>query len=271
MTATFQPLPATLTAIETVHEAVRVFTFEHNQPMTVAPGQFAEILLPGIGSFPVSACGYVTAGSFQACIKQVGRVTTALFRSAIGDRIDLRGPFGHGFPLADLDGRDLLLIAGGLGIAPIRALLQAVQGRPVRSITLLYGVRRADDLLFLPELKALAASSCLRLLLAVEEPLVGSLPPLWCNGTITDLLDELPAVLDNTAVAVCGPPQMYAALLERLAESGIAAERIFANLERRMRCGVGQCGHCVAGGRYVCTEGPVFNLVQLRQMPGAIA
>jgi NAD(P)H-flavin reductase len=272
MNVSFQPYPATLVAIESLHNDVRVFTFDHQQAMTVQPGQFAEIILPGIGGFPVSACGYVTAGTFQACIRRAGRVTSALFRCTIGDCVGVRGPFGNGFHLPDLARKDVLLIAGGLGIAPIRALLQSVVGGAARSVTLFYGARRAAELLFLPELEALAERGSLCLRLAVEEPLEAICSPQrWHSGPVTDLVDALPSSTATLLVAVCGPPQMYAVLLEKLATTGITAAHIFATLERRMRCGVGECGHCVAGGHYVCTEGPVFSLAQLRQMPGAIA
>jgi len=267
----FEPCIAKVAAIEPLSASVRVFTFEVDRLFFVAPGRFAEVILPGVGSFPVSACGYVATGMFQACIRQVGRVTGALFRCGVGDAIGLRGPFGQGFPLQAFNGQDLTLIAGGLGIAPVRALLQRLLSSPLRSIRLLYGARRAADLLFLPELQALAAEERIELRLAVDEPLSPiCASPLWRRGPVTDLLAPIGVNQSQAAVVACGPPAMYAALRRQLAVSELAADRVYLTLERRMRCGIGECGHCVAGGRHVCTEGPVFTLAELQQMPGAL-
>jgi len=272
MDASLAPCPAQVAAIEPLNDEVRVFTFRHNHALSVAPGQFAEISIPGIGGFPVSACGYVATGMFQACIRRVGRVTEALFRCRVGDEVGLRGPLGKGFPLSAFAGKDLILIAGGLGIAPIRALLQRVMGTSAGRISLLYGAQRRADLLFLQELTNLGEQGRLRLRLAVEEPLApGSSPKVWSRGTVIDLLTEFNADNPRQMAVACGPPQMYVALRAKLAQLGLPAEAVFATLERRMRCGVGECGHCVAGGRYVCTEGPVFSLRELDSMPGALS
>jgi len=267
MSLTLVPYSAQVAAIEPLNDEVRVFTFRHRHAMTVAPGQFVEVSIPGIGGFPVSACGYVAKGMFQACIRRIGRVTAALFRCQVGDDVGLRGPLGRGFPLTKFSGRDLLLVAGGLGIAPIRALLQRVVEAPVGRISLLYGAQRRADLLFLPELEALAEQGRLQLSLAVEEGLEARADSgSWRRGTVVDLLDDYDADgLRLTAVA-CGPPQMYVALQPKLSSLGIATDEAFMTLERRMRCGIGECGHCVADGHYVCTEGPVFSLRELVSM-----
>lgn len=266
------PYAARIAAIELLNDEVRVFTFSHGRTLSVAPGQFVEISLPGIGSFPASACGYVATGMFQACIRRVGRVTDALFRCRVGDELGLRGPLGRGFPLSTFAGKDLLLIAGGLGIAPVRALLQRVMETPTGQISLIYGARQRGDLLFLPELEELAGQGRLRLRLAAEEPLApGVSPEIWTRGTVIDPLAEFCADNPRLRVVACGPPQMYAALQVKLAGLGVAAEAVFTTLERRMCCGIGECGHCVAGGHYVCTEGPVFSLRELESMPGALS
>lgn len=266
------PYAAQVVAIEPLNDEVRIFTFRHGHALTVAPGQFVEVSIPGIGGFPVSACGYVATGMFQACIRRAGRVTEALFRCRVGDGVGLRGPLGRGFPMSAFAGKDLLLIAGGLGIAPIRALLQRVMEAPVERITLFYGARRQAELLFIQELQALAGQGRLHLQLAVEEPLEpGTSAEICCQATVVDLLAGFAAVTPRVLAVACGPPQMYAALQAGLDRLGISADAVFATLERRMRCGIGECGHCVAGGHYVCTEGPVFSLRELASMPGALS
>lgn len=275
MTDDLLPIPATLVAIQPMVRDNHLFTFRPVRPMAVAPGQFLEISLPGIGAFPVSVCDLPQGGDLYACIRRVGRVTSALYQLASGARLGLRGPFGNGFPLPSFRGRDALLIAGGLGMAPLRALLKALlaeAGRPER-IILLYGSREPDALLFREELERLAGAGRIELRLTVDfaVELPGPDRGVICQvGLVNRLLDGLALDTARTTAAVCGPPALYACILEELAALGLPPERILATLERRMRCGVGVCCHCVTAGIYLCRDGPVFSLAQLRTMEGAI-
>jgi NAD(P)H-flavin reductase len=271
----FLPCPTVIERIEPLAPGHRLFTFRPERPLIVAPGQFFEISLAGIGAFPVSACEPVHDGRVRSCIRRAGRVTAALFRLPEGAGIGLRGPFGNGFPLAAFAGNDALLVAGGLGIAPLRALLHALLadgGRRGR-ILLLYGAREPDAILFREELAELATSGLIDLHMAVdftEEFPCREVGVLCRVGVVPELLDEVEFDPARTVAAVCGPPALYRCVLEQLAGTGIPAERIFATLERRMRCGVGECCHCVTGGVFICQDGPVFPLDRLRTMEGAI-
>lgn len=252
-----------------------LFTFHPTRPMTLSPGQFIEITVPGIGGFPVSSCGLVEDDRIVSCIRRTGRVTEALYRLEKGDIVGLRGPFGNGFPLEIFVGQDALLIAGGLGMAPLRGLLQALLDDCQRQekIFLLYGSREPSSLLFAEELVELSRQGLVQVRFSVDFAETLSVPyeHVSCKiGLVNELLEDLDFSPRRTVAAVCGPPALYRCVLEELALLGIPPTKIYATLERRMRCGVGECCHCVAGGRYVCKDGPVFSLAQLRQMVGAI-
>jgi NAD(P)H-flavin reductase len=275
MTTFFQPLAARLARIEPLIADHALFTFAPVQPLPLAPGQFVEISLPGVGAFPVSACEIPGDGRLISCIRRAGRVTDALFRLVEGSEVGLRGPFGKGFPFEAFHGRDALLVAGGLGMAPLRALLRTLLDLPGREgrIILLYGAREPESLLFHDELMALAAAGRITLRLSVDfaEELPGPASGVLCQvGLVPELLDGLEFNPQRTTAALCGPPALYRCVLDELAAAGIPPELIFATLERRMRCGIGECCHCVTGGVFVCCEGPVFSLARLRTMEGAI-
>lgn len=270
MTVNFDYARATLERIDRRVKDNHVFDFRLPSAPQVGPGQFMELSIAGVGAFPVSTAAWRRDDVFEACIRKAGRVTEALYQLREGDRIGLRGPFGNGFALEAFAGRTALLVAGGLGIAPLRGLLQALlQQGHARQIILLYGSRRPETLLFRSELEELAADGQIRLAFsvdfAVEYP--WSSQPVTCRvGLVPELLDELEVDPAATTAAVCGPPALYGCVLEQLEGLGLAAKNIYATLERRMKCGIGQCCHCVVDGVFVCQQGPVFNLEQLRDM-----
>lgn len=272
---TLQPIPAVIAEITPLIRDNHIFSFHTEQELLVPPGAFIEITVPGVGNFPVSTCGPVANGRIVACIRRAGRVTDALYRLRTGDRVGIRGPYGQGFPVEAFGGRDALLIAGGLGMAPLRGLLMALLEEQARvdKIILLYGSREPEQLLFRDELLSLAQQKKIELRFSVDFTAV---PPAGLSGVIcrvglvNELLQDLAFEPAQTVAAVCGPPALYGCVLEELATMGIPAERIYATLERRMRCGIGECCHCVTAGRFVCRDGPVFSLQELQAMPGAI-
>lgn len=237
------------------------------------PGQFLELSLPGVGEFPLSYCGFPSQdGSIELCIRHIGHVTTPLKISVPGDVVGVRGPFGHGFPLSAYTGQNLLLIAGGLGMAPLRSLLLALLKRRELwgSVNLLYGARDAGALLFLDELRELQKRGEVELRLAVDHPehcLDG--PPECRIALLPALLDHLAVEPGRTCAAICGPPVVYPLLVSRLRQLGLSDDRIHLSLERRMKCGVGRCGHCAVGTRLCCVDGPVFGLADLAGIEGA--
>jgi NAD(P)H-flavin reductase len=275
MIDSLQPVPALIETITPLVADNHVFSFLPELPIKLTPGQFVEVSIPGVGSFPVSSCDLVNENRIRSCIRKVGRVTEALYRLVEGDVVGLRGPLGNGFPLHSFTGQDALLIAGGLGMAPLRGLLRSLLNDSQRQgrIILLYGSREPGSLLFFDELVELSGQGLISLRFSVDfaETLPGLNERILCKiGLVSELLDNLDLAPRRTVAAVCGPPALYRCVLEELALLGIPAAKIYATLERRMRCGVGQCCHCVAGGCFTCKDGPVFNLEQLRKMTGAI-
>lgn len=271
----FTPLPALLEAIEKDVPDNYLFHFRLPQPLAIAPGQFVELSLPGIGAFPVSGATWPTSDLLPLCIRRAGRVTSALYRLPVGATLGIRGPFGRGFPVENFLAKDVLLIAGGLGIVPLRTLLHwlLAHREQIGELTVLYGSYDAARLLFRRELEELAAAGTIRLAFSVDAPGEdprgeGAIPCRF--GVVGDLLADLDFDPTTTVAAVCGPPVLYAHVLEKLATAGVPPDRIYATLERRMKCGVGQCCHCVIAGVFICCQGPVFSLEELRIMPGAI-
>jgi len=272
------PTPAVVSAILPLTADTSLLTL-HTEPghpaaSSFLPGQFLQLSLPGVGEIPLSYCGVPSRdGSIELCIRHVGHVTTPLKSAALGDVVGVRGPFGRGFPLSAYAGQDLLLIAGGLGMAPLRSLLLLLlkQRGMWGDVTVLYGAREAGALLFIDELLELQKRGDIELLLAVDHPghcLEG--PPDCRIALLPALLDQLTVDPDRTCAALCGPPVVYPLLISGLRRLGLADNRIHLSLERRMKCGVGLCGHCAVGTRLCCVDGPVFSYAELAGIEGAL-
>lgn len=235
------------------------------------PGQFVMLSLPGTGEAPFSISSSPTRRGFiELCVRRVGRVTDALYRLKTNDVLGVRGPYGNGFPVEDMAGDDLLLAAGGLGMAPLRSLLwYAVDNRDrFGRITLMYGSRTPAEMLFRDELVSLVDRSDMTCLLAVDEDPSGT----WSNhvGRLPELFDHADISPLTTYAAVCGPPVVYRFILERLLTLGFTKDRILMSLERRMKCGVGKCGHCSIGYKYTCIHGPIFTYWDAINLPELI-
>jgi sulfhydrogenase subunit gamma (sulfur reductase) len=235
------------------------------------PGQFVEVTVIGVGEAPISISSPPTRpGVIEICVRRAGSVTSALFELKKGDLIALRGPFGKGFSLDLFRGHDLLLVAGGLGMAPLRSLLQAVLDDRANygDLVLMYGARDPDDILFKYELLGLMNRTDIRYLLSVDKDDEG----IWRRyiGVVTGLFQKVELNHKTTYCALCGPPVMYRFVIQELLKRNVPAERIFVSLERMMQCAVGKCGHCAIGEYYCCTDGPVFNYSEIDHIREAI-
>lgn len=271
------PIPAAILEIRPMTEDTLMLTLSTGSDHPVAsaffPGQFLELSLPGVGEIPISYCGYPSRdGVIELCIRHVGHVTNVLKAASPGDAVGVRGPFGRGFPMSAYAGQDLLLIAGGLGMAPLRSLLAAIlQQRPLFGrVTLLHGARKAGSLLFLEELLILQSSGEIELQLTVDR--AGhcmSGPPDCRIALLPSLLDQLTISPDRTYAAMCGPPVVYPLLVSGLRLLRVPDDRIHLSLERRMKCGIGRCGHCAVGNMLCCVDGPVFSNTDLSGIDGA--
>lgn len=266
------PQPATIVAVETMTELEKWFAIElESGALDHAPGQFVQVYLPGIGECPISICSSPTRpGGFELCIRRVGGVTAQLHACKPGDVVGIRGPLGNGFDVRELAGLDLLLVVGGLGLAPARSLIQYVLDRrdSFGRFDLLYGARSPTELLFRDDLVLWEADPSVNLRVTVDTP-----DPQWRgrSGVVTTLFKLLePPDPQRTAVVVIGPPIMFKFVVLEALAMGVPQKRVYCSLERRMRCGIGKCGHCQANQIYVCLEGPVFRYGQLKALREAL-
>jgi sulfhydrogenase subunit gamma (sulfur reductase) len=236
------------------------------------PGQFVEVWFPGVGESAISVCTGKVDGTMQLLIRRVGRVTTSLPNMEKGHLVGIRGPYGRGFPVEFYKGKDLCLVAGGCGVAPIRGLWQYLldHRQDYGKILLVYGMRRPADMLFAREFKELAARKDIDLHLAAEDLSGGAEPPVpMIKGLVTLALAKAP-VTPDFQIAVCGPPIMYKFVVRDLRKRNIPDANMWLSLERHMKCGVGKCGHCFVGGKFTCKSGPVFRLDELQFLPETV-
>ena len=230
------------------------------------PGQFIEVSIFGKGEAPISISSPPTRPDhLEICVRRTGTLTNALFELGKGSRLNIRGPYGRGFPVEALKGKKLLLVAGGLGLAPLRSLLLYVLDRRKEfdDLILMYGTNNPDNVLFKYELLSFFDRNDIRYFYSVDRDQEG----IWKQyvGVVTGLFDQTALSADDTYAVLCGPPIMYRFVVERLLKLGFPKEHIYMSLERMMKCGVGKCGHCAIGGKYCCTDGPVFNLTEVEQ------
>lgn len=268
----YQPIPAEMVKIEQLTEKEKLFTLHLKDGRNLGhqAGQFVEVSVFGIGEAPISVSSSPTRnGSFELCVREVGDVTGALHRMKPGSTVGIRGPFGNGFPVDKMRGQDLLFAPGGLGLAPLRSLINQVldERESFGRVIILYGARNPAELLFKDELAQWEARDDVEFHVTVDRGDEG-----WSGnvGVITTLFPKITVDPRSTVAVTVGPPIMYRFVLKELLSKGIRDERIYLSLERRMKCGLGKCGHCQINNVYVCQEGPVFSYTRLKELPEAI-
>jgi len=257
-----------MTAIETLYE-VRL---PGGRDLGHQPGQFVQVSLFGIGESPISICSSpLKKGSFEMVVRRVGNVTEAIHKLSAGDKVGIRGPFGKGFCAEDLKGKDVLFVAAGLGLPPLKSLIDTLMHDKERKkfgrIVVLYGAKSPAEFLFNDVRASWEKRKDIDYRVTVDRGIEG-----WKGhiGVITTLIPELTLDLGNTVAAICGPPVVYKYAILALRSKGLRDEQIYVSLERRMKCGVGKCGHCQINSIYVCQEGPVFNYGKIRDLKEAI-
>jgi len=231
------------------------------------PGQFAQLSLLGIGEAPISITSSpCKQGFLEFTIRAVGRLTHAMHQLKKGDTIYVRGPYGNSWPFEEVKEKDLYFIAGGIGLPPLRSLINSVfdKREEFGRIKILYGSKTPDELCFKEELKSWQRITDTEVLLTVDKPEEG-----WKGnvGVVTTLWDKTDMTSSGGAAYVCGPPIMIRFVIERLIGTGFKDENIYISLERYMKCGIGKCGHCNIGPKFVCIHGPVFTYSQIKEFP----
>jgi len=233
------------------------------------PGQFVEFSLLGYGECTFCISSSVTRkGTFDCSIKRAGTVTSDIHsRLDEGDEVGIRVPFGNNFPLEELKGKNLLFVGGGIGLAPLRSLIQyCIDNRAdYKDFTILYGARSSDDLCYKEETKEWQNNPSLKVILTIDRA-----EDTWHDnvGVVPKILEEVvKPTIENTKVITCGPPIMIKYTLQSLDRLGFDPKNVITTLEMRMQCGLGKCGRCNIGSTYVCKDGPVFTYEQLKTMP----
>lgn len=268
----YLPEWAEISRIEKLTESEKLFELNlmNGKPLGHKPGQFVEVSLLGIGEAPISISSPPgKTNSFELAVRKVGNLTTAMHNLRAGDKIGIRGPFGTHFPVEEVGGKDILFVAGGIGLVPLRSFIKFVleQRREYGEITIVFGARNPSEQLFLDELEEWRRREDVRYLETVDRP-----DPNWKGhvGVITTLFPKVQVDPSRTYCVVVGPPVMYRFVIVEAKAKGIPDTQIFLSLERRMKCGLGKCGHCQINHLYVCQDGPVFRYSDIFDLEEAL-
>lgn len=269
----YLPLPATVRKVEPMTKLENFFSFklDSSKELGHKPGQFVEVSIPGIGEAPISISSSPTRqGSFEMVVRNVGNVSGAMHKLAGGDKVYIRGPFGTSFPVdADMKGKDILFICGGIGLVPVRSAIQYVLDNrdDYGRVIVLFGAKTPRDRLFIKELEQWRKEKNVTIMETVDHRDENWTGP---EGVITTLLPLVKINKENVVGIICGPPIMYKFVIVALREKGLRDDQIFLSLERHMKCGVGKCGHCQVNNIYVCQDGPVFRFSDITELEEAI-
>jgi len=232
-------------------------------------GQFGEYSVFGEGESTFCIASSPTRKGYIECtFRETGRVTSALANCEEGDTIGFRGPYGNVFPIEEWKGKSLIFIAGGIALPPLRCVIwNALDLREnFKDVTVVYGARSVDDLVYKDELKEWEERPDVKLITTVDP---GGETSDWKGqvGFVPSVVEKIAPECENTVAIVCGPPIMIKFTLPVLEKLGFKHENIYTTLENRMKCGVGKCGHCMVGSNYVCKDGPVYRYDELLKLP----
>ena len=269
----YLPQWAEVTRIEslTAGEKLLELQLTDGAPLGHKPGQFVEVSILGIGEAPISVSSAPrdNTAPFELAIRNVGSVTSAVHALKKGDRVGIRGPFGTHFPIEETRGKDLLFVAGGIGLVPLRSFIHYVLAHRASygDITILFGARAPAERLFVDELTEWRNRSDIRYLETVDRA-----DPDWSGpvGVITTLFPKIAIDPERTYCTIVGPPVMYRFVILEARAKGIPDNQMFLSLERRMKCGLGKCGHCQINHVYVCQDGPVFRFSDILSLKEAL-
>ncbi len=273
----YLPYPVRIEEIitETDDRNLKTFKFvfldpENENKFAYIPGQFAELSVPGKGEIPIGIASSPTEKGFVSfTVNKVGLVTTHLHNMKEGEVMGIRGPLGNWYPWEEMEGRNVVIIGGGFAFTTLRSsivyMLDPEKRNKFKHITVVYGARTPGMLLYRDELAAWEQRDDIEMHITVD----GTEDPSWKYnvGFVPTITEEKITSYDDAVAIVCGPPVMIRFTQPVLEKIGFPPERIILSLEMRMKCGIGICGRCNIGEKYVCKDGPVFSLAQLKEMP----
>ena len=242
---------------------------EEYKAFDYVPGQFAEISIIGKGECPIGIASSPTEeGTIKFTIKKMGTVTSAFHNRDIGDTIGIRGPLGNGWPMEELKGKNIVVIGGGFAFSTLRSLVLYVLDDKHRKdygdITVIYGNRDSGEVLYRDVLEEWEKRDDIKVVLTIDREEEG-----WTRkvGFVAAIVKEVAPSPDNAVAIICGPPIMIRTAVDELVKIGWKDDQILNSLEMRMKCGIGKCGRCNIGEKFVCIDGPVFSLAELKKMP----
>lgn len=262
----YQPIEATIEDIIDETPTIKTFVLQPKEKFEFKTGQFIELTLPGIGEAPFtpSSDPNVT-DKIELTIMNVGRVTSLLHKTSKDTPLGLRGPYGKGYPLDKFEGKDVLIVGGGVGLAPLRSLLFSLftEINKYNQVVLRYGARTPSDIVFKNSLPEWSKRKKVNILTTVD---VGDITWKGNVGLVTTILKDLPTDLKRAVSVVCGPPIMMKFVTLKLLDLGFKPKDIYLSMEKNMSCGLGKCGHCRLGRYYTCKDGPVFCYEDLKDI-----
>lgn len=246
-----------------------VLKLRNGETLKFDPGQIVEAGIPGWGEIPLGLASTPTnIDFFELVVRKVGKVSTALVNLNKGDTMFIRGPYGNGFPVKEFIDNDVLIVAGGIGLCPTRSMIQYILDKreDFKKFTLFFGSRDTNCRLFVDDLEKWTQDENVDFYETLDNP-----SPDWDGntGVITTLFKKT-EINPDVRVIICGPPVMYKFVMNELKKIGIPENHVFVDLERRMKCGVGKCGHCQINDKYVCIDGPVFRFSDIADLEEAI-
>ncbi len=267
----FLPREAVIVRATQITQAEKHFTLRMREgTMRFQPGQILEVSVNGYGEIPIGFASSPTRqATFDIVVRTVGRVSAAVNRLESGDSLFVRGPLGHGFDIDAMRGHPVLVVAGGIGLCPTRSLIQYILDRRSEfgDFKLFFGAKTPQEQLFLDDLAKWRHSDDVEYYETVDRP-----DASWKGnvGVITTLFRKT-EISPDTRVVVCGPPVMYKFVIAELEGLRIPHSNIYLDLERRMKCGIGKCGHCQINDTYVCIDGPVFSYDRIENLEEAFS
>lgn len=264
----FIPRACETTSIKDLTADVRHFTvkFKDGKSFNYNPGQFVQVSIFGAGEAPISITSSQVAGDgLELAIRKVGILTNAIHKLKVGDEIFIRGPYGNSFDYKAVQGKNIIFVAGGIGLIPLRSLIRTVLSEKEKygKIRLLYGAKCPIDCVYIDEIDKWTKTDGFEALLTVDSPDQG-----WKGnvGVVTTLFNKFDFNPAGTAAFVCGPPIMIKFVNLTLLEKNMDPGDIVTTMEMHMKCGIGKCGHCNIGHKYCCTDGPVFTYAELKKL-----
>ena len=262
----YKPIEATIEDIKLETAAIKTFVLRPKEPFVFRTGQFIEISIPGVGEAPFTPSSDPNIkDKMDVTIMKAGRVTSLLHGMTKNASVGIRGPYGKGYPLERFAGRDVFIIGGGVGLAPLRSLLFALfaEINKYNKVVLRDGARTSKDIIYKEAIPEWAKRKKVDVIATVD---MGD--PEWQGqvGLVTTILKDAPVDPGNAVSIVCGPPVMMKFVTLKLLDLGFKPEDIYLSMEKNMSCGLGKCGHCRIGKYYACKDGPVFTYEELKDI-----